>query len=131
MAAAAACWPSRSGEDADLARAEDLEVMLLATAGVPEPEEEEEEWGWSCVAVWAAVAAVDGMTWAVGMEVTLRTGWNGGLLLLLLLLQNSGGRKSTAAGSAASQGPQKSIYSISELTIRLMTERGQWSSRWK
>lgn len=65
-----------------------MEEEPPAVAEVPEPEEDDERRR-SCGAVWGAAAAVEGITWAVGMEVRLRTGWKGGLLLLLLLLQKS------------------------------------------
>lgn len=121
---AVVCWPSRSGEDADLARAEDFEAMPLATAGAPEPEEED-EWGWSCRAIWEAVAAVEGMTWAVGMEVTLRTGWKGGLLPLLLLLQKSGGRKSTAAGSESEIRSHRGRWKESFVTYYIEVQKSK------
>ena len=71
------------GEDADLER-EDLELEPLE---VLEPDEgrwaSAEAWDSSWARGWgweAGAPAVDGMTWAVGMGIWLRMGWNDGLL---------------------------------------------------
>lgn len=78
---------SKLGEDADLEREEDFDVVPL---GVLEPEEDlwpaaedrqsswTHDWGFE-----AGAPAVDGMTCAVGMGIWLRMGWKEGLLLEL------------------------------------------------
>lgn len=79
---------SRLGEEADLEREDDFELEVPLE--VREPEEglcaSAEAWVSSWEQGWGLEAggpAVEGMTWAVGMGIWLRMGWNEGLLLEL------------------------------------------------